>query len=216
MLILLVNAAGCDSLITITLTVNNSSSASISPIACDSYTAPSGAVYTMSGTYADTLVNAAGCDSLITITLTINNSSAASISPSACDSYTAPSGAVYTMSGTYTDTILTMAGCDSVLTILLTIDSLDTTLTPSGVTLTANQSGAIYQWVNCDSGSAPIPGETSQSFTATTSGNYAVNLTLGACTQTSACENVTLVTLDFSHGRSVQFSIVSQILLIIN
>ena len=38
----------------------------------DSYTAPSGTVYTTSGTYTDTIQNAAGCDSIITITLTLN------------------------------------------------------------------------------------------------------------------------------------------------
>jgi hypothetical protein len=37
----------------------------------DSYTAPSGAVYTSSGTYNDTIPNAAGCDSIITIDLTL-------------------------------------------------------------------------------------------------------------------------------------------------
>ena len=33
------------------------------------YTAPSGAVYTMAGTYSDTIPNAAGCDSILTIHL---------------------------------------------------------------------------------------------------------------------------------------------------
>lgn len=37
----------------------------------DSYTAPSGAVYTSSGIYNDTIPNAAGCDSIITIDLTL-------------------------------------------------------------------------------------------------------------------------------------------------
>ena len=66
------NAAGCDSVITINLTINNSSAGAISPTACDSYTAPSGAVYTASGTYTDVIPNATGCDSTITINLTVN------------------------------------------------------------------------------------------------------------------------------------------------
>jgi hypothetical protein len=66
------NAAGCDSTITIDLTVNNSTSSSISETSLDSYTAPSGAVYTTSGVFNDTIPNAAGCDSVITITLTMN------------------------------------------------------------------------------------------------------------------------------------------------
>jgi uncharacterized delta-60 repeat protein len=67
----LVNAAGCDSLLTINLTMNFNTSNSISPVACNSYTL-NNQTYSSSGTYSQTLVNAAGCDSLLTINLTIN------------------------------------------------------------------------------------------------------------------------------------------------
>ena len=56
--------------------------------------------------------------------------------------------------------------------------------------LTANASVATYQWVDCDSGFAAISGETSQSFTATTNGNYAVLVTESGCTDTSACYSI--------------------------
>lgn len=46
-------------------------SSTITPSACDSYTAPSGAVYSATGTYTDTIPNAGGCDSIITINLTV-------------------------------------------------------------------------------------------------------------------------------------------------
>jgi hypothetical protein len=69
----LTNAAGCDSIITANITILNSTSSSISPTACDTYTAPSGLMYTSSGTYVDIIPNAAGCDSTITIQLTINS-----------------------------------------------------------------------------------------------------------------------------------------------
>jgi hypothetical protein len=42
------------------------------PDACISYTATSGAVYTTSGFYADTIANVAGCDSMISIDIVIN------------------------------------------------------------------------------------------------------------------------------------------------
>ena len=45
---------------------------SISAEGLDAYTAPSGAVYTTEGVYADTILNAAGCDSIITINLSMN------------------------------------------------------------------------------------------------------------------------------------------------
>jgi hypothetical protein len=141
------NSAGCDSIITINLTVNNTSAASVSPSLCaTSYTAPSGAVYTSSGMYMDTIANAAGCDSVITINLTLNQPSASSLSATVCGSYTAPSGAVFTSSGMYMDTIANAVGCDSVITLNLTINQ------PSTSSITASTctgsytapSGAVY------------------------------------------------------------------------
>jgi gliding motility-associated-like protein len=66
------NAAGCDSVITINLTILNSSSSTISPTACGSYTAPDGTVHTTSGIFSSVIPNAAGCDSTITVNLTVN------------------------------------------------------------------------------------------------------------------------------------------------
>jgi hypothetical protein len=65
------SAVPCDSMYTLLLTINQSSSSTISQTAIDSYTAPSGAVYTSSGTYTDVIPNAAGCDSTITINLIV-------------------------------------------------------------------------------------------------------------------------------------------------
>ncbi len=116
------NAALCDSVITITLTVNQPSTSTISPFVCTStYTAPSGATYTVSGTYTDIIPNSVNCDSTITINLTIASPTTSAISASACDMYMAPSGAMFTSSGTVTDIIPNAAGCDSTITIQLTI-----------------------------------------------------------------------------------------------
>jgi len=69
------NAALCDSIITINLTIKHNTTHTISPTACGSYTVPSGdEMYTISGTYMDTIPNAAGCDSILTINLTIAGS----------------------------------------------------------------------------------------------------------------------------------------------
>lgn len=53
-------------------------------------------------------------------------------------------------------------------------------------TLTAEAFGAQYQWLDCANAYAPIAGATAQSLTPT-SGVYAVQITYGACTDTSAC-----------------------------
>jgi len=151
----------------------------------------------------DTIPNTAGCDSVMTITLTIHNSSKSSFSVTACDSYTVPSGdETYTVSGTYMDTIPNTAGCDSLMTITVTINTVDTMVTDSSPTLMAHAIDATYQWLNCDSGYAVIPGETGQSFTATANGSYAVEITQNGCTDTSACVsvvNVGIVENDFGN-----------------
>jgi hypothetical protein len=42
--------------------------------------------------------------------------------------------------------------------------------------------------VDCNNAYAPIAGETNQSYTATADGSYAVIVTVGSCSDTSACE----------------------------
>ena len=80
--------------------------------------------------------------------------------------------------------------------------TIDTTVNISGSMLTANQNGASYQWIDCGNGDTLIPGETSQSFTATQNGDYAVIITQGACVDTSNCTNVMPVGLSDNKFRS--------------
>ena len=89
---------------------------------------------------------------------------------------------------TYTTT--NAAGCDSVITIDLTIDPLPSAaVTQNGATLTATQTGATYQWIDCDDESN-IVGETNQSFTPAVTGNYAVIVNVNGCSNTSECRLV--------------------------
>lgn len=64
------NSLGCDSVITVNLTILNSTAA-FDTTACFSYTAPDGELYTQSGMVTATIDNAAGCDSIISIDLTV-------------------------------------------------------------------------------------------------------------------------------------------------
>ena len=61
------------------------------------------------------------------------------------------------------------------------------TTSVSSATITANQAGATYQWLNCGTGNSPISGATNQSYTALADGNYSVIVTMGTCFDTSAC-----------------------------
>ena len=67
-----------------------------------------------------------------------------------------------------------------------------TTLTEGVLMATESSAGAVYQWLRCnDNGStAVISGETAQTFTPEENGNYAVSVTLGACTVVSDCVEV--------------------------
>ena len=81
------NASGCDSVHTLTVTINNSTVGSSSVTACDTYTWE-GQTITSSGDLTHTYTNASGCDSVHTLTVTINNSTVGSSSVTACDTYT--------------------------------------------------------------------------------------------------------------------------------
>ena len=59
-----------------------------------------------------------------------------------------------------------------------------------GATLTAAQTDAAYQWLDCDNAFAPITGETDQSYSPAQNGNYAVTVTVDGCTVQSACVEV--------------------------
>ncbi len=194
----LVNAAGCDSVVSLYLTVNQPSTSTSTHVACGSYTWIDGNTYTSSNTTATyTLVNAAGCDSIITLNLTINMPTANTITAVECDSYTSGAGNTYTSSGTYTEVLMGANGCDSVLTINLTINAPDLSVSQSsGIYLNSNQANATYQWLDCSNGNTPIPGETDQIFAATTNGDYAVEVTFQTCVGTSECITVNSVGIE--------------------
>lgn len=74
--------------------------------------------------------------------------------------------------------------------------TIDVTVTQNGGTLTAAQSAATYSWLDCDNGFSPLS-EYNQSFTATAiTGNYAVEVTVGSCVDTSACYLVDYTGID--------------------
>ncbi|MCP4442390.1 MAG: T9SS type A sorting domain-containing protein [Aureispira sp.] len=74
--------------------------------------------------------------------------------------------------------------------------TLDTSVTVLGAMLSSNESGATYQWLDCNNNNNPIVGATNQSFTPTSSGNYAVEITVGGCTTTSSCYAVLVTGLE--------------------
>ena len=84
-------------------------------------------------------------------------------------------------------------GCDSVVNENLNVITVDISVSQNGNDITANAIGASFQWVDCDNGNSIINGETSATFTATVSGNYAVEVTQNVCVDTSVCSNINVV-----------------------
>jgi len=119
----LTNAAGCDSVLTLNLTIIYSNTGSTTVHACDSYTwvENGNSTYTISGDYTQMYTNDAGCDSLHTLNLTINYSNTGSSALTQCNSYSW-NGVTYTTSGAYVHTYTNAANCDSVHTLNLTIN----------------------------------------------------------------------------------------------
>jgi len=93
---------------------------------------------------------------------------------------------------TATFLLTTNSGCDSLVTLDLTITEFEASLVLNGTTLVASPNGASYQWIDCDNNGAPISGAINQSFTPTSSGNYAVVVTLNTCSEESDCLEVTI------------------------
>ena len=64
------NAAGCDSIINLNLTINQPSASTINVTNCGPYTI-NGQTYSSTGLYMQSLLNAAGCDSMLHVNLTV-------------------------------------------------------------------------------------------------------------------------------------------------
>ncbi|MDT8411174.1 MAG: T9SS type A sorting domain-containing protein [Vicingaceae bacterium] len=143
------------------------------------------------GNYNVTITDANGCTSNVSnIAITEPAIITGTDVQTACNTFTWIDNNTYTSSNnTATFNIFGGAanGCDSLVTLDLTINTVDNTTSLNVDTITANQAGATYRWLDCDNGNAIIAGATNQSFVPSISGNYAVEVTFNGCTDTSAC-----------------------------
>jgi len=173
------NAAGCDSIITLDLTVNYSTAGTDTQTACDSFTWIDGITYTSSNNTATyTLTNSVGCDSIVTLDLTVNQSVVETATVLECDSAMV-NGTWYYTSQQITENYPGGAanGCDSTVITTLTIypsfevgsisdnQSICYNTTPTLLTGTAPTGGEApysYQWQSSTDNItfADIPGAT--------------------------------------------------------
>ncbi len=120
-------ANGCDSVITLTLTVNPTYNTTETLSVCPSalpYTW-NGQTLTTDGTYTFNGTTAAGCDSIVTLNFTVGQSMAETIDMAVCDNDLpyAWNGQDLTATGVYTFNTTASNGCDSVVTLNLTVNN---------------------------------------------------------------------------------------------
>lgn len=150
---------------------------------------------TASNTYDTTYTTAIGCDSIVEQPVTVNPNQTYTQSPvlEICigDS-TQLFGAFVKSPGVYYDSLVGFRGCDSILAQEVAFDSVDIQVTlVNSFTFDASASNAVsYEWIDCSDLSST--GVTTAVFQATATGDYAVVVNNGNCSDTSACFSATI------------------------
>jgi hypothetical protein len=164
-----------------------------------------GAWRTASGVFTDSLFTAAGCDSVVNTTLLVSPVHITPAQQTICRGDSVFLGGAWRfVPGIYADTLSTGSGCDSLLLTTLNVFVVDTSVTVTNNTLTANLANASYQWIDCLTGLA-IPTETGRSFTPLVNGVYAVAITDQGCTDTSGCHVISNISLNEIFLRSLTY-----------
>lgn len=164
------NVNGCDSNVSLNLTVLESTDTSIIVNACNIYTTPSGnQTFTNAGIYLiyDTILNVVGCDSVLFIDLHLYSSDTVLHFDTACHDYYWPlTDSTYNNSGTFYANFTNTSGCDSTHVLVLTIhpefhdtfaieacDSFYWISTDSVYTTSVNHTAEFNSIFGCDSNS---------------------------------------------------------------
>ena len=147
----LTNAAGCDSVVTLNLTVNSATDTTINVTVVEN-NLPYGindSTYTEAGTYTQLLTNAAGCDSILTLHLTVYPNETEEVDSTVCESELPITWNGVTFSGAGTDSVLlagaASTGADSTVVMTLTVipttyGTIDTAIVENALPLHCNDS----------------------------------------------------------------------------
>jgi len=139
----LTTAAGCDSIIRTTLTVNPVYTTNNPQTICSGQAYSLNAHnYTLAGIYYDTLFTMKNCDSIIITVLNVNPVYTTNNPQTICNGETYSLNAHnYTIAGIYFDTLTTIRNCDSVIITQLTVNPVYTTNNPQSIC-----NGQIYSF----------------------------------------------------------------------
>ncbi len=106
--------------------------------------------------------------------------------------------------GVYTVNVKDANNCTSSKTVNIAQPApINTSISVSGGTLTAVQSGGVYQWVDCNNNYSPISGATSQSYVVPGNRSYAVIISMSSCSDTSACQVITSINAFVMQSNSI-------------
>jgi len=126
----LVNHFGCDSLVTLDLTVNPIQETFLNQTICQGDSVWIGNIsYVQSGTFVQTFPNRFGCDSTIVLHLTVNPVNDTLLDVILCEGESIKVGdSEYDKTGVYVENLTNRFGCDSTVTLALTVNPVSDTL----------------------------------------------------------------------------------------
>ncbi len=116
--------SGCDSVVTLNLTVTNRIINNTSRVICPSQSVTVGThTYTQTGNYSDTLRSVGGCDSIVNLNLIVNPNKTSNVSRVVCQGQSVTIGnQTFSTTGNFSVTIRSAQGCDSTINLSLTVN----------------------------------------------------------------------------------------------
>jgi len=175
---MLTNVVGCDSVVTLYLTVNYTSDSTLDVVILENDLPYifNGDTLTQPGTYTQTLTNAGGCDSIITLLLTVHYNVTTMMDSTVCENQLPIvwNGLTFEETATQNAVFTAQNGADSIVvmhlevhpTPIAAISGLSTLCTDSVVVLTAD-SAAYYLWNT---------GATTRDITISEAGTYSLTV----------------------------------------
>ena len=136
-------AKGCDSIVTLRLTVTDQITHEIEHFECSNGYVWDGTTYNASGSYEKTYVSSSGCDSIVTLNLTLGMPQHTSFDTITCGTFHW-NGQDYTLPGNYQQQFTTVDGCDSIVDCHLTFGS-----DVEGTTTEVSECDS-YHWLGTD------------------------------------------------------------------
>ncbi|HUM45609.1 MAG TPA: T9SS type A sorting domain-containing protein [Chitinophagales bacterium] len=196
------DANGCDSTITLTLTVHPNTSSSINASICegDAYLF-NGNDISNEGIYTADLTAGSGCDSTVILYLDVLPVTITELYETICEGeFFVFGGSEIDSAGSYSAVFTGSAGCDSSVTLHLEITEINASVIQSNDTLFATGNGTV-QWILCESG-LPVLSADQPVFIPAESGVYAAVFTNGNCRDTTECSYYTTI-----HTATKNFSV---------